>query len=352
VPYRVTSREFEVRPWSGITAGDLQREPDGRVSLKVGPRNSYEVKDGGGPDLSAEIGPIDYPDSYDSPAAFIDDAREFKRDPAAPGDASKVQWYCLACSWRPWADSGDAERVELTFTGLGGSRQVPARRQGDRWVSEQPLPAGWSAYAGRGCVADRHGDFNGSPSAVLGRAAADVTCPVRDVPEPAGGSGGGAGAGPGFGVAGAPGSSRPVARRCRVARGRVAGKAVGAAALGRTRGANRRAIGPHTRPRRSVDRFCHGDGRHTRIGYRRGRAVFIGTTSTRFVVGARRPGGSARGLRGMRVRVGVNVWVVRRGRGATRLFKVRGGRVRELGLADRRLTRSRRSAKALLRSFR
>jgi len=176
VPYTVTSDEFEVKPWSGVTVDDVRREGDGRVSLKVGPRNSYAVT-GGGPGLNAEIGPIDYPDSYDSPARFIDDAREFKRDPAAPGDAKKVQWYCLACSWRPWADAADADRVTLTFVEPGGrSRQVAAKRSGDRWLSERVLRANESAYVGRGCAVDAHGNFNGSPSAVLGDGAAVREC--------------------------------------------------------------------------------------------------------------------------------------------------------------------------------
>ena len=55
VPYELESRTFEVRPWDGITVGDLRAEPDGRVSFTAT-----------GPEPSAEgaTGSIDYPDSY------------------------------------------------------------------------------------------------------------------------------------------------------------------------------------------------------------------------------------------------------------------------------------------------
>ena len=62
----------------------------------------------------AEIGPIDYPDSYSSPAPFIKDERTAIRDPAAPGDPSKLEWYCFTCSFRPWIDSGDASSAVVT----------------------------------------------------------------------------------------------------------------------------------------------------------------------------------------------------------------------------------------------
>jgi hypothetical protein len=56
----------------------------------------------------AEIGPIDYPDSYASPARFIGTAWTGVRDPAAPGDPDLVEWYCDTCSFRPWIDFGEA----------------------------------------------------------------------------------------------------------------------------------------------------------------------------------------------------------------------------------------------------
>ena len=83
----------------------------------------------------------------------------------------------------------------------------------------------------------------------------------------------------------------------------------------------------------------------------RGRAVFTTSSSTRYSALGRRPGSSAAGLGGRRFRVGANVWVLRRGARATVLFKVRGSRVLEVGLGDRRLTRGRAAARRFLRSF-
>ena len=105
VPYRIESRPFEVRPWDGITVEELRLERAGRISFTSGPRRKLTVS-GGGPTIQAEIGPIDYPDSYTSPARFIDASRQAFRDPAAPTDPGRLEWYCFRCSFRPWADTG------------------------------------------------------------------------------------------------------------------------------------------------------------------------------------------------------------------------------------------------------
>ncbi len=49
-----------MRPWDGITVEDLRLEPNRTVSFQVGPRRVLEGE---------EIGPIDYPDSYEVSAA-------------------------------------------------------------------------------------------------------------------------------------------------------------------------------------------------------------------------------------------------------------------------------------------
>ncbi len=50
-------------------------------------------------------------------------------------------------------------------------------------------------------------------------------------------------------------------------------------------------------------------------------------------------------------RIGRNVWYVIRGRGPSGVLKVRHGVVQEVGIADRRLTGSRRTADRFLTSF-
>ena len=339
VEYEVVSRTFAVKPWSGITAEDLRKEDDGSVSLRVGPRTTLPVTGKGGADITDEIGPIDYPDSYESPARFIDDTREFYRDPAAPDDPDKLEWFCFHCSWRPWADEGDADTVTLTFTGPAGSETVPARREGGRWVSERALAGGEAAYVGAGCIQDPFGNFNGAASAVVGAAGVQptATCPT----EPPGGNGGdgggtaggGAGAGGGgtTGVGAEPGSRRPcLPRRLGVSRGRI-----GPAGLGASMSGLERRYRVARRGRAAVRLCVRGGGRFL-VGARRGRIDFVASTarghSTRQTAPGRRLGrGRPRGAR--RVRRGLLVGTLP-GRGRV-VYGTRGGRTTFVAVVPR-----------------
>lgn len=171
VAYTLASESFEVSPWSGITVSGLRVDGDGRVSFETGPRSTRTApRSGSLPALAAEIGPIDYPDSYSSTARFIEPAQTARRDPAAPADPSRIQWYCDACSWRHWIDFGEAESVSFTFEDAGGtSRQVAGSLEGGRWVSTEPLPAGESARVEAGGVRDRFGNLNGAASSEVSR---------------------------------------------------------------------------------------------------------------------------------------------------------------------------------------
>ena len=53
-----------------------------------------------------------------------------------------------------------------------------------------------------------------------------------------------------------------------------------------------------------------------------------------------------------RFRIGKSTWYLVRGKRARILFKTRAGKVRGVGVANRRLTRSRKGARRLLRAFR
>lgn len=379
VPYHVESAPFEVKPWDGITVDDIKVDGDGRVSFKVGPRTTRPFPGVAG--LASEIGPIDYPDTYDYGAAgplprFIKKQWRGKRDPAAPNDGSKIEWLCDECSFRPWLDAGDAQTAKLVVVSGASSEVVAARKEGDRWVSERALASGESAYVAADCVRDPYGNFNGAPSGVVGTGGVAPTAGCTP-PAPDPGPGTGTGTAPGAPFAGSPLTNLGVlgdqgSGGCATPIGRLRGRRLGRAGLGVTRarhsGRLQRAAIPHQRPRRSVDRFCVSDGRHLRIGYPssallrnlgaserrrvRRRAIFMTTSSPRYRAFGKRPGSSARGLRGRRFRVGANVWVLRRGSRATVLYKVRGGKVLEVGLADRRLTRGRVAARRYLRSFR
>ncbi len=157
VPYELVSGRFRVQRWRGITVEDLRMEPDGRPSFRTGPRSTRTLGA-----LTAEIGPIDYPDSYEPRARFVQVGWTGVRDPAAPDDPARVEWYCDTCSFRPWLDAGEAERAAFTFVAPDGTRrQVEALLEGGRWTAVEPLGAGERALVERGAVRDRFGNFNG-----------------------------------------------------------------------------------------------------------------------------------------------------------------------------------------------
>ena len=167
VPYHLESNMFDVRAWDGITVdGDL--DSAGRARFTVGPRRNLTVA-AGGPTIQAEIGPIDYPDSYASPIRFIANERQAFRDPAAPGSADKLEWYCFRCSFRPWADTGRPAVGYVTIVRADGSRQrVPAVEQSaGSFSTPEPLAAGDSAFVAAGDVRDAFGNLNGADSALV-----------------------------------------------------------------------------------------------------------------------------------------------------------------------------------------
>jgi len=190
---------------------------------------------------------------------------------------------------------------------------------------------------------------------------------------PSGGTGGGA---TGEGADGpATGDRRggQAAPCVRAARG-VRGKRLGPASLGRPRASLRaRFAGAARRARRrGMDRYCLRGGGSLRIGYPTGRlnrslgrserrrvrdrAILILTTSGRYSIRGLTVGSSIRSLRarlqGARsFRVGRNVWFLERGRSRTHVFKTRRGRVLEIGVADRRLTRTERGSARFLRAW-
>ena len=191
-PYDLVSKTFHVRPWSGITAEGFRLDADGTMSFRIGPRTTLPVSGDDGPDLEATIGPIDYPDSYDSPIPFIDDERTAIRDPDRPADPDALEWYCFACSFRPWIDAGDASAAEVTVIARDGTRQTfPARPVGDRWRTARKLRAGEKAIVGVGGIEDRYGNTNGAIAGPLrlggdtdGAAAVRCILPIAGGPGP------------------------------------------------------------------------------------------------------------------------------------------------------------------------
>jgi hypothetical protein len=163
-------------------------------------------------------------------------------------------------------------------------------------------------------------------------------------------------------------------RGCDAPTGRVFAKGLDRARLGRDRLDHLRRYRIGLRGRRNLDKFCLSDRRAVRIGYpnqavinmgrrvrgsafTRNKAVLVLTSSRRFRVRRVRVGMHTSTMRsrigrGIRpIRIGANRWYLKRGRRARLLFKIRGGRVREVGHAPLRLTNTRRTSARLLRSF-
>jgi hypothetical protein len=171
VSYRVLSRSFSVSPWRGLRVQHLRRGDGGSVLFSVGPGRTISIpKDDKHPAARAAIGPIDYPDSYsNSPTRFIKNERSFIRDPAAPNDPKRFEWYCVTCSFRPWADSGSARSATVTVVSRSRRvRHVRAVRRGTGFIARGALRCGEKAYVGAGATRDPFGNLNGVSSATIG----------------------------------------------------------------------------------------------------------------------------------------------------------------------------------------
>jgi hypothetical protein len=177
------------------------------------------------------------------------------------------------------------------------------------------------------------------------------------------------------GVGGCPKLSSESARGCLNVAGGVSGKRLGRAVIGRTRKRQRQVLGGRLLSRRGgIDRYCVNGGGAMRIGYptarlrraypgrsrvllrRRRRALLVLTSSKRVSVRGLGVGDSLRTLhrrlRGeRRLPVGRNSWYVASGRRARLLFQVRRGRIRQVGIADKGLTRGRRAGRSFLRAW-
>ncbi|HEX8975639.1 MAG TPA: TIM-barrel domain-containing protein [Solirubrobacteraceae bacterium] len=167
------------------------------------------------------------------------------------------------------------------------------------------------------------------------------------------------------------GPSRP-RYSCAHPRGRLSGAMLGPVRLGMTRRRVRGLFAARTlRGRHSMDFFCRAR-RRIRVGYpsprlldtlparerRRvaGRAVLILTANRRYALDGVRPGARLDAARhrlalGTGYLVGGNRWYLIPGRVSRGVLEVRHGAVEEVGIADRRLTGTRRSARTFLRSF-
>jgi hypothetical protein len=228
--YKLTSREFLVKPWTGVTIESFNAD-GGQPAFKVGPRRSIDCQPGGGVKIPARLGPIDYPDTWQSghgaKPRFINPGRKCFRDPAAPNDPDRLEWYCMpqedgpfGCSFRPWLDVGDLERVVFTIVSASGKvERVAGSKVGGEWVAARRLRGGEGVYIEAGDACDVHGNYNGKATATVGNKNAVPDKPPAGfscVPKPAAGevpgesgsgSGGGSGGGGSAGGSGIRGSN-------------------------------------------------------------------------------------------------------------------------------------------------
>jgi hypothetical protein len=135
-PYTLTSQAFAVRPWTGVTVGDLVAGPQGSVRFSV-------------PGIA-------YPRTYASPIRFVHDDKG-----GLPSGDSVI---CKTCTFRPWATR--AEVVSVVVSVLDGSghvlRTVQAHPvEGGLWSADTRLGAGEHAVVLPGGVQDAYGETNG-----------------------------------------------------------------------------------------------------------------------------------------------------------------------------------------------
>ncbi len=165
-----------------------------------------------------------------------------------------------------------------------------------------------------------------------------------------------------------------VARQCVSTKGGIRRTGVGQARLGRTRTRQRKLLkGTLLSDRPKIDRYCvKKGGGSLRVGYPtsrltaklskktrkriRRKAVLLLSTSKAFKLSRSKVGTKTRKLRKRlkgerRYKVGRNVWYVAGSKKARLLFRTRKGKVREMGIADRRLTATRSGTVRLLRAW-
>lgn len=170
-----------------------------------------------------------------------------------------------------------------------------------------------------------------------------------------------------------PGGSNPADKGCLNVTGKLKGRSLGPAKLGRTRKAQRRKFkGLTLRSRKGLDRYCAAGGGTFRIGYPtrrllrtvkrklrrkvKGRVVIILTSSAHFSLKGLRAGDSTRKARRKlhgerKLKVGKNTWLVVPGRKISLLVSTRGGKVRAVGIGDGRLARGKKARKRFLRAW-
>ena len=155
--------------------------------------------------------------------------------------------------------------------------------------------------------------------------------------------------------------SVPAVARCPAATGKLSGTKLGLIKLGMTRKQTQHAYRrSSTRGSRYQEFFCltpigirAGFGQRSSL---RGHVIWISTASAFYAIDGVRPGAtvnaaSARMKLGSPFAIGGNRWYLAPAGSVTAVLKVRGGVVQEIGIANKRLTKTRTAQRAFLTSF-
>ncbi len=153
----------------------------------------------------------------------------------------------------------------------------------------------------------------------------------------------------------------PAVARCPAATGKLSGTKLGLIKLGMTRKQTLRAYKRSSaRGSHSQEFFCltpigirAGFGQRSSL---RGHVIWISTASAFYAIDGIRPGAtvsaaSARLKLGVPFAIGRNRWYLAPAGSVTAVLKVQGGVVHEIGIANKRLTKTRTAQRAFLRSF-
>jgi hypothetical protein len=126
--YAITSREFDVAPWDGLTVEQAKLDALRHVTFGAGPSRTVtesRIRGTETPNLGQQsftIGPVDFPDFARDQAAtgvlYFNKARGYSAQSLAQKD--DAEHYCLDCRFRDWLDATGKLRATVTFLGRQG----------------------------------------------------------------------------------------------------------------------------------------------------------------------------------------------------------------------------------------
>jgi hypothetical protein len=180
MPYTRVSREFEVKPWTGLTVDGAGLDAARHVRFTAGPTHAiseYRVRrtareplarrpDGAEAPVTFNIGPVDFPDTARDQKAtgarFLTNVRGYSGT-----STSEVEHYCLDCSFRPWLDATNAVTGRVTIVHADGtsSTELVKPDPAGSFTTAVALAPGESATI---VLDDAWGDTTAAPVTVAG----------------------------------------------------------------------------------------------------------------------------------------------------------------------------------------